>query len=72
MKIEIPQINNLDSYEEYAMLFVYIIIGVLVYMVLSTLYSACMLPVRLYRCCKCVCTTICPTNRYRNLEGDEQ
>lgn len=55
MKIDIPEIDNLDNAEEWIILIVYIIIGVVVYMLLSTLYSVLLLPVRVYDCCKAIC-----------------
>ena len=55
MKIDIPEIENLDNVEEWIILIVYIIIGVVVYMLLSTLYSVLLLPVRVYGCCKAIC-----------------
>jgi len=51
MKIDIPEITSLDNAEEWIILIVYIIIGVVVYMLLSTLYSVLLLPVRIYSCC---------------------
>ena len=55
MKIDIPEIENLDNVEEWIILIVYIIIGIVVYMLLSTLYSVLLLPVRVYGCCKAIC-----------------
>jgi len=55
MKIDIPEITSLDNAEEWIILIVYIIIGVVVYMLLSTLYSVLLLPVRIYSCCKAIC-----------------